>query len=313
MADTFPRLGVQISGAEPSDLLATIRQAEAAGVAQIWMTQGPIGTDSLTLYAAALAQTQRIILGTSIVPIYSRHPLTFAQQAFTLNSIAPGRIRLGIGASHRPTIESVYEISMDKPLSHTREYLTILRGALHQGQIDFNGDFVTAHAPQTRQADVPILISALGKKAYELAGQLSDGAISWNSPISYLLNHGLPILQSAADAAGRQRPPLIAQVWVSLNQNIDEAHTQLSQNIKGYLNLPFYLNMFAEAGYPQEPHGTPNNDLLDALLITGSEQQVADRLQQLLSSGLDELLISPVASQNPDELQRLYQVIGSIS
>src|SRR5213593_4137869 len=53
-------------------------------------------------------KTSTIRLGTSIVPTYPRHPLVLAQQALSLYDIAPGRLRLGIGPSHKAIIEGIY-------------------------------------------------------------------------------------------------------------------------------------------------------------------------------------------------------------
>src|SRR6185503_9936195 len=79
------RIGVSVSGPDVQTLLRTIDEAEATDVTQLWMTQNPTSFDTLSIFAAALARTQRIRLGTSIVPTYPRHPLALAQQAATVN------------------------------------------------------------------------------------------------------------------------------------------------------------------------------------------------------------------------------------
>ena len=43
----------------------------------------------------------RIGLGNGVVPVYPRHPVAMAQAALTLNELAGGRFRLGIGVSHQ--------------------------------------------------------------------------------------------------------------------------------------------------------------------------------------------------------------------
>ena len=47
------RVGIAVEGSEPSTLVATTAEAEAAGVEQIWMYRDPVSVDALTLYAAA--------------------------------------------------------------------------------------------------------------------------------------------------------------------------------------------------------------------------------------------------------------------
>ena len=99
------RAGLAIQATDVATTINRIREAEDAGVQQAWMTQSAGLLDTLTLFAAAATQTTRIRLGTSIVPIYPRHPLVMAQQAATIDALAPGRFRLGVGTSHRHVME----------------------------------------------------------------------------------------------------------------------------------------------------------------------------------------------------------------
>src|SRR5436305_11954246 len=98
------RVGLALYGRNAAGSLSTIVAAEAVGVRQIWMTQSTPAPDTLTIFAAAAVQTTSVLMGTAIVPTYPRHPLALAQQALALGDIAPERLRLGIGPSHRPTI-----------------------------------------------------------------------------------------------------------------------------------------------------------------------------------------------------------------
>src|SRR5262249_21349966 len=192
------RVGMVVYGRDAAAAVATILAAEAAGVRQVWMTQATPAPDTLTLFAAAAALTTSVRLGTAIVPTYPRHPLVLAQQALALDDLAPGRLRLGIGPSHRPTIEGVYGIPMTAPLEHLREYVTVLRAALWERTVDHHGRFYTFKTELPRAPRTPILISALREGAFQLAGEVADGAISWLCPIPYLLEKALPALHAGA-------------------------------------------------------------------------------------------------------------------
>ena len=116
------RVGLIVNGANAAAAVNTIVAAEDAGVRQIWMTQPPNLPDVLTTYAVAASKTSSVNLGTSIVPTYPRHPLVLAQQALALHDLVPGRLRLGIGPSHRFVIENMYAIggcSICSDLSHS--------------------------------------------------------------------------------------------------------------------------------------------------------------------------------------------------
>src|ERR671922_1906463 len=111
------RVGVAVGGDKVNDVLAMIERAEHLGIQAAWMTTGGARLDSITLFAAAALRTQRIKLGTSIVPSFPRHPLVMVQQTQVVAHLAPGRFRLGIGPSHRTTIEAM-GLPFTSPLGH---------------------------------------------------------------------------------------------------------------------------------------------------------------------------------------------------
>ena len=124
MADKL--VGTAVKGNTIAEIQGNIQRAEELGIHAAWMTAGGTSLDSMTCFAASAAATTKIKLGTSIVPTYPRHPLVTVQQAQVVAQLAPGRFRLGVGPSHRPTIESM-GIEFDAPLAHLKEYLRIDR------------------------------------------------------------------------------------------------------------------------------------------------------------------------------------------
>jgi F420-dependent oxidoreductase-like protein len=306
------RIGMSIGGSNAATLLDAISEAEASSVEQLWMTQGPVSVDALTVYGAAFGRTKSIRLGTSIVPTYPRHPLALAQQAATVDALGNGRLRLGVGPSHRPVIEGVYGLPMQSPLEHLREYIGILRAALWEGVVERQGRFFTARATFNSTPRVPLLISALGEGAFQLAGEISDGAISWNCPPSYLIDVALPALQRGARNANRPTPPLIAHAWVALSTNIEAVRAAARKALSGYVRLPFYATMFAAAGFPVQD-GKPSDALLDALVISGEAEAVTGRVYALLDSGLDELLLTHVGmGDEAEQRTRLFGLVGQL-
>jgi F420-dependent oxidoreductase-like protein len=308
------RVGFDIHARNAVDALARVREAERAGVRQVWMTSGGAGqADTLTFYAAAAVQTTQIRLGTAIVPIYPRHPLVMAQQALAIHDLTPGRLRLGAGPSHRPIIEQMYGLSMKAPLAYLREYVEVLRSVLWEGRIDHHGTFFNVVFSLPRTAPVPLLVSALGVKAFWLAGEISDGAISWVCPVPYLLDKALPALRAGASARQRPAPPLVAHVLLAMSTDRAAVRAATRQRLLPYATLPFYAHMFAEAGVPVAADGSGIDALVDALVVAGDEAAVQQRIRELLASGLDELLIAPVPVADEErERQQLLHLIGSL-
>jgi F420-dependent oxidoreductase-like protein len=277
------------------------------------MTQSAGMLDTLTLFAVVATQTTRIRLGTSIVPIYPRHPLVMAQQAATIDALAPGRLRLGVGTSHRHVMENMYGLSMPSPLAYLREYVEVMRQALWEGRVEHQGTFFKVAASIPRPAQIPLLISALGEKAFSLAGEIADGAISWMCPVPYLLDTALPALQAGAQAQHRPAPPLVAHIPVVMSTDEAAVQAATKPRVSFYTKAPFYARMFAAAGFPIAPDGTGVDALVKALVVAGNEAQVEKRLRELITSGLDELLLMlvPVVDETR-ELAQLMRIIGSL-
>ncbi len=308
------RVGLVIRAPDAAAAVTAITAAETAGVRQVWMTQGAAAPDTLLIFAAAAMRTSHVRFGTAIVPTYPRHPLALAQQALALADLAPGRLRLGIGTSHRSTIEGVYGLPLTAPLAHLREYVAILRALLWEGRVDHHGRFFDVAASLPRPARPPILISALRAGAFRLAGEVADGALSWVCPASYLLNTALPALRAGAAAAGRPAPPLVAHVPVALSQDQAAVLTAARPALQGYARQPFYAGMFADAGFPLAAGGSLPDALVTNLVVAGDETTVAARLRELLAAGLDELMVMliPVADE-ATETARLTRLVGQFA
>lgn len=295
--------------------LEVIRAADESGVGTVWQTVGATRPDAMTTYAAAAVQTERLNLGTSIVPTYPRHPAALASQVLAIESLAPGRLRLGIGPSHRPTIEGQLGIPMGKPLSHLREYLTVLRALLWEGKVDFDGDHYRVHLEFQAGTEPPrteILTSTLSVNAYRLAGELADGALSWVSPVPYLVETALPALAEGAAQGNRPVPPLIAHVPVAVTSDREAALDATSRDFGLYGRLPFYANMFAAAGVPATDNAT-SSAAIEALAVYGTPDQIAVRLQEILAEGIGEIYVSHViVGDEAAERAELMRILATL-
>ena len=305
--------GLVISLANPRDDLQSIQEAERLGVPTVWSTVGGANVDAVSVFTAAAAVTDSIVFGTSIVPTYPRHPVVLASQALALEGLAPGRLRLGIGPSHRPTIEGGFGISMGKPLAHLREYLTVLRSLLWTGKVDFHGEYYQVEMelpPALSPVRTPIPISALGVNAFRLAGEVADGAISWIAPVPYLVSTALPALADGAQRGGRDMPPLIGHVPVALSSDREAVRDAGARMFGSYGRLPFYANMFNAAGFPVE-NGRLSTAAIDEIVVSGSPDEVRARLERIHDEGIGELLISHVPIRNVhDERHELSRIIA---
>ena len=309
------RIGIHAGAPNAEASLDLTRRAEAAGVQATWLTTGGTGLDALTVFAASAVQTDNILFGTSIVPTYPRHPIVVAQQVQVLDQLAPGRLRLGVGPSHRPTMRSMFGFDLRAPLTNLREYLQILRSLLHEGSVDFDGQEYTAHASIPRPVNIPVMASALQEGSYELCGAEADGAISWVSPAVYLRDRALPALRRGSDQAGREAPPLIAHAPVCISTDTGATRLAVQQQLSNYPRLPFYQRMWAAAGHPEAAEETWSDGMIESTVLTGDADTVGERMIAMLDMGISELLVTPVtAGDDPAaDMEATIQLLGKVA
>lgn len=311
---TGPTIGIGLTEPTPDRAINVIRRAEEAGVAAVWMTAGRVGPDPLITFAAAARETSRIKMGTSIVPTYPRHPLALAMQVVALGQLAPDRFRLGVGPSHKPMMENIWGIPFKEPLSHLREYVGVLRQALTTGDINVDGPRFSVHNRIDNPPQVPIMISALRQKAFTLAGEIADGAISWVSPAPYLRDTAIPALAEGARSAGRTAPPLVAHCFISVSENTEAVYEAARRQVALYPKLPFYSKMFQDAGYPEAADGTLSDRMIDAVVVHGNEEQVAAGLRAFANAGAGEIIASlmPVGDNRDAAIDRCLKAIAAL-
>jgi alkanesulfonate monooxygenase SsuD/methylene tetrahydromethanopterin reductase-like flavin-dependent oxidoreductase (luciferase family) len=282
-------IGVQLSNRDGRELVETIRRADELGVAAAWTPQGGVMPDTMVLLGAAAMITSRIKLGTSIVPTWPRAAILLAQQAMGMESLAPGRFRLGIGPSTPAAMGPLYDANYRKPLTQLREYLTVIRSFLHEGFIDFHGEFVGARVRLREPIDVPVMASALSAGAFKLCGEAADGAISWMCPWDYLKSTAMPAMEEGAEAAGREVPPLVAHVPICLSDDREEIRVAAQDQVGAYGTFPVYQAMFKAAGYPDTAEGF-SDELVESLVASGSEDRIIERLGQMRREGAAEVM-----------------------
>jgi F420-dependent oxidoreductase-like protein len=307
-------VGVHIAGTSVPKIIDNIVAAERAGVQCAWMTCGGAAPDPLAIFSAAALKTTRILLGTSIMPTFPRHPLALVQQSLVVEALAPGRLRLGVGPSHKPSIEGTWGIPFERPQEHLREYLTILRAALNDGKVDFDGRRLKAHAQLAGPTRVTVMASALRAIGFRTCGELADGAISWVCPLPYLRDVAAPALREGAQKAGRATPPLIAHVPVAVSEDVEAVRRGATEQLGRYPRVPYYSQMFQDAGFPEAKDGTLSERMIDALVVHGSAARVKERLRALPSFGANELLAMPILPPgDADAFARTLTTMGELA
>jgi alkanesulfonate monooxygenase SsuD/methylene tetrahydromethanopterin reductase-like flavin-dependent oxidoreductase (luciferase family) len=239
-------------GARLADSLEIAGRADSLGYESIWVTHG-LGRDALLTLSAYSQAAPRVGLGTGVIPIYPRHPVLLAQEALTLSDITGGRLRLGIGVSHRPMVEGALGLDMGRPLDVMREYVSVLSAALG-GKVDHRGPRYRA----TWQSGLPalppappILLAGLGAKMLELAGEIADGVVLWLCAPAYIRDKAIPAIKRGRQRAGKSLEgfEIVAAVPAALTVDKPAGTALFKTELMRYLALPFYRAMLEGSGF----------------------------------------------------------------
>lgn len=273
------------------DIVADVCTSEEEGFHTYWVPQ-IFGYDALTLLAVVGRETERIELGTSVVPTYPRHPAMLAAQALTTQQACGGRLTLGIGLSHQPVIEHMFGMSFEKPVRHLREYLDVLMPLINDGKVDATGDTLSARASVLYPTDTPpeVTVAALGPQALRVAARQTAGTnLAWCGPKT-IREHIAPTITEAAEQAGRPAPRIIATLPVCVTDDPETARARLTASTTMYATLPSYQAMFQREGV----------QTTGEFGLIGSEDQVEELVAELARCGVTDFAASEFGLNSDD-------------
>lgn len=303
------RIGVFIGtvGAAP-DLEGQVRQvveAEEDGFDSFWSAQ-ILGVDALTLIALAGQKTQRIEMGTAVVPTFARHPLVMAQTALSAQAASGGRLTLGMGVAHRPTVEGRLGLSFDRPAQHMLEYLTVVRALVERRSVEYSGEVLNVNvAIDVGEVEpFPILIAALAPRMLRIAGEMTEGTITWMTGPKTVAGHILPRLTAAAQEAGRPQPRVCVGVPIAVTDDGPAGREKAATVFQRYGQLPSYRRMLDIEGV----------EAPEDVVIVGNEEEVEDKLRRIADAGATDLLAAtfPVGDDEKASVARTRSLLKSL-
>jgi F420-dependent oxidoreductase-like protein len=270
-------------------LLDDGKAAERDGFASFWMPQVPGYLDAMTAVALLGQVTERIEIGTAVVPIQTRHPLIMAQQALTTQIACAGRFTLGIGPSHHWIISDQLGLPYDRPARLVRDYLDVLNAAFDgPGAVAVDNDSYRVHSPVdvTDSFGMPTLLAALGPTMLRIAGERTGGTILWMADERAIGDYVVPSITKAAQASGRSEIRVVAGIPVALcsDNEVDDARAYASE-VLGHADFsPNYVRLL-EHGDAQDVGDT---------MAAGDESSVLARLRRYRDAGVTDLAVRVV-------------------
>ena len=284
------------------------QMAEARGLRNFLVTES--ATDSLALAQHLAAVTSRIQVGTGITNLYLRHPLLAALHVMTIDRLAPGRMLLGLGTSHVPT-NKAYGISMEKPLTALREYLTTV-AKVFRGEYEGLAQMAARGLAVPRaERKIPIYVAGISPKSIVLTGELADGSL----PLNYA-PHGLKeVVDGIAQGAQRAgRSPAEVKIALIMHCCVCPDRAVALRSVKRtlafYGRMPFYNRLFARQEYQKEAAGITagwtkgdmnaaaeavSEQMAEQIAALGTAQECRKKIEEFEKAGASYVILYPTA------------------
>ena len=240
--------------------------------------------EAVALHAALACETSRVTIGSLVYSIGYRHPAVLAKAITAIDHLSGGRAAMGIGAGWAEVEYQAYGIPYPDAktrLDQLEEGIQVLRGLLHDEVSSFEGSYFSLvearNEPRPVQAKMPIWIGGGGeKRTLKIAARYADG---WNvpfvAPSEFERKRG--VLQQHCATVGRDPAEISCAINVGLAWTEESLQSQFGQL----------------ANYVREG------------CLTGSDEQVLDRIGQYVDAGADQVNIALRAPFDLDAIERL--------
>ncbi len=294
-----------------------VRLAEARGYASVWLPESP-GREVFTELTALVMSSERIRIGTGIVPVFARLPTVAAAAMNTAAVLAPGRVILGLGIGHRPAMEGGHGVSFSKPFQHTREFTAIARQLLREGHVSYDGEIYRikhfqfdAPPPQP----VPVFLAALRPQMLQLAGAVADGVLMNWASLDYI-PEAIAHIRQGAEMAGRSpgEVEIACYLRTCVTDQPDVVEAACRTQLARYGSMTYYQKYFERIGFADEANTIADAwqrgdgeaaaravtlPMIQSTTIYGSAETCRQRLQAYRDAGLQHPIIAPFPMGEP--------------
>ncbi len=320
-----------------------ILEAERLDFSSVWTAEA-YGNDAVVPLSFIAAKTTKIGLGTAIMQMQARSPAMTAMTAMTLDKLSGGRFMLGLGPSGPQVVEVWHGFAYGRPLTRTREYVTIIRKILarearlehkgHHYEIPYHGDGATGLGKPLKsilhgRADLKIYTAAITPAGLACSGEVADGVFPvWMDPgqPDALVPH---IEEGFAKAGVAKRIgdfDIAPFVTCILGDDLEKCRTPVKGMLALYIGgmgargKNFYNDYAKRLGYEEaavriqdlyldgkkgEAMAAVPDELVDAVSLVGSKDRISERVQAWKGSPATTLLLG---AGQPEALQLLAEL-----
>ena len=321
--------------ATSSDTPVHAELAEALGYKRAWLYDSPaVYPDVWMVLSRCAERTSRIGLGPGVLVPSLRHPMVNAAAIAELVRQAPGRVAVAVGSGFSGRLALG---TRPMPWLRVAEYVRCLKALLAGETAEWDGSVLQMlHLPgfgAARPIDVPILIGADGPKGLAVAAELGDGVFSaalpqpdaagvtdWRALLTFgtVLDRGEELVSSRAiDAAG----PAAVVLYHATYERAGAAGVDALPGGRGWRqaieaypenerHLAIHAGHLVKANPRDEPHVVDLIPLASSMALTGTAEQIPEKIAGLAALGVTELVYQPAGPDIERELRAFASAAG---
>jgi F420-dependent oxidoreductase-like protein len=342
------KLSTQLQyGDDPIGQVEAVVALEKAGLDVVWVAEA-YSFDAVSVMGYLAARTERVEIGSGILPIYSRTPTLVAMTAAGLDALSGGRAILGLGASGPQVIEGFHGVPYDKPVARTREIIEICRQVWRRERVEHTGLYTIPLPPgegtglgkplklinHPRRADIPVWVAALGDKNLEMTAELADGWL----PHAVLPEKMQEVFGPALAAGFAKRAPELGPLQITgggilaLEEEMFAPAREAARNLyalyiggMGARGRNFYNTVFRRQGYADEATLVQDlyldgkkaeaaaalpDDFIDRVTLIGPPSHVRERIAALAEASVTHLHVHPFGGDAPKLIAQVKEWIA---
>lgn len=245
------RLGASVGRGDPGVLRQRARDLEDSGIDVLWVAE-LYGFDGPSMMGFLAAVTERVQIGSAILPFYSRSPALLAMTAAGVDALSGGRCILGIGASGPQVIEGFHGVPFDSPVGRTEELIDICRAIWRREPLEHDGRHYQIPLPEDQglglgkplklidhpvRSSIPIFVAASGPKNVQTAARVADGWL----PIFFWPERSAQVWGQPLAAGLRDRDPslrpleVVASASVAIGDDLEELRDMVRPQLALYI------------------------------------------------------------------------------
>ncbi|WP_436775616.1 LLM class flavin-dependent oxidoreductase [Yinghuangia sp. YIM S09857] len=317
-------------------------EAEKLGLDVCWVAEA-WGSDAPSVLGYLAARTDRMLLGSGVIQLGTRTPVSVAQTSMALAHMSEGRFLLGLGPSGPQVVEGLHGVPFARPLTRMRETVEIVRSVCAGEKVAYQGEAFTIPLPggegrpmrvSMPPIDVPVYLASMSPKMLELTGQIADGWLG-TSFVPDGSHAYFTHLDAGLAASGRTRADLDvcqgAEVYFARDDEelatyVDSRKKELAFSLGGMGSgrTNFYNDAYSRQGWADvaaevrhrwqsgDRNGAAalvTNEMVLATTLIGTEDMVRERLRAWRACGVTTVRMYPSGATLEDRLHTLARAI----